>query len=457
MRASYREFIPDALVRATEEESNLRQCRGKSGRGLAPVIVAILCGLAVAACGSSKPSSSAGAASSSGGSSASSSSTTAKASGKPIALGAIVTETGPVATGGGYEYATNAAKAWVAWKNATGGVNGHPVTMKILDDQGTPATEQSDARELVQQDHVAAVFIEDQSASEAAPYLASQNIPLFSSLGDGGHTAKTNTWFGVDTGPPYGEETSLLADKAAGAKKASNAVCSEVAVCLSFGKVLAKLAQKIGMTPGITTSIAETATSATAQCVAMIQAKSDAINMYVGSNPISLIANACGGQGYKGIYTTASVVDTVVKAVKAPLVLAAGSFPWWASNPPAVQYRQIMSKYAPGANYQGVYASNMWELLQVFSHAMTAKGPASGAAVTGKDVISAMQTGVKNLTLGGILPQPVTFSAHGQTTVRCFWPAQYKNGQFGELQGSWTAGNGATGALKSDCIPANNF
>jgi len=437
-------------VRIIEEESGLRLFGRSVSRGSGLLIIAALCGVVVAACGGSSSSTS-----SSPGSSSAASGTTSKLSGKPIALGAIVTETGPVATGGGYEYAANVAKAWTAWANATAGVNGHPVTMTVLDDAATPATEESDARELVQQDHVAAVFIEDQSASVVAPYLASQKIPLFSSFGDGGHTPQNTSWFGVDIEPPYVPLNFAMVDKAAAATKFSNAVCSEVAICLSYGKSLAAFAPKIGMQSGVTAAIAETATDATAQCLAFTGSHSDAINMFIGTNPINLIAKACEQQGYKGIFTTATVVDTALKTVPTPLVLSVDAFPWWASNPAAAQYRQVMAKYGPGDDYESPNASNMWQLLQVFSYGMKAKGPAAGSAVTGQDVISAMQNGVKGVTLSGILPQPVTFSASGQTPIRCFWPAQWKNSQFGELQGSWTSGNGESGALKSDCVPTN--
>jgi len=448
---------PTRLVRTFEEESGLYLSGQRVNRGLPLFIVAGLCGVVVAACGSSSSTttSSSSPSSSSPSSSSTPAGTTAKPTGKPIALGAIVTETGPVASGGGYEYAANVANAWAAWVNATGGVNGHPVTMTVLDDAATPATEESDARRLVEQEHVAAVFIEDQSASAVAPYLASQNVPLFSSLGDGGHTQATATWFGVDMGPPYSPLDFVQVDKAAGATKFSNAVCSEVAVCLAYGKQLAAFGPKIGMQPGVTTTIAETATNATAQCLAITASHSDAINMFIGTNPISLIANACKTQGYKGIFVTASLVDVTFDTVKIPMTLTAHSFPWWADNAPAVQFRQVMEKYGAGKDYKSVNATGIWALLQVFSYGMKAKGPAAGSAVTGKDVISAMQQGVKSVTLGGLLPQPITFSPTGSTVVRCFWPGQYKDGVYSTLQGAGASGNGATAGLRSDCLPVN--
>ena len=426
-------------------------------RGLALSIVAGLCAVAVAACGSSSTSSSAasGTSSTPAGTTPAATGTSATPTGKPIALGAIVIETGPVSSGGGYAYSANVAKGWAAWVNATGGLNGHPVTMKVLDDQASPSVTESDARQLVEQDHVAAVFAETQTPSVIAPYLASHHVALFSTLGTGGHTQTTNSWFGVDVAPPYSATSFGVVDKDAGATKLSNAVCSEVAVCLSLGKEVADFAPTVGMKFGVTTTIAETATNATAQCLAFVGSHSDAINMFIGTNPISLIANACNQQGYKGIYNTASVVDVTFNTIKLPMALTMIEFPWWANNPAVVQYRQVMAKYAGGQDYKSDWASNMWALLQTFSYGMKAKGPAASSAVAGPDVISAMQQGVKNVTLGGLLPQPVTFSATGSTVLRCFWPAQYKDGVYSTIQSSRPAGNGATGGLKSDCVPAS--
>jgi len=430
-------------------------------RTVAPFIIAAICsaaavGLTACGSGSKAPSTST---STTAGSSASAASTGASgsssASGTTISIGAIITQTGSVAVGGGYSYGASVAKAWAKWVNATGGVNGHPVKMTVLDDKATPATEESDARELVQQDHAVAVLVEDQSEALVAPYLASQHVAMFSGLTDGGHTQKTTGWFGVDIEPPYIPLDFALVDKDAGATNFSNAVCSEVAACLEYGKLLAAFAPKIGMKSGATTTIAETATDATAQCLAMVNAHSDAINMFVGTNPIALIANACKGQGYKGFFNTASLVDVTFNTVKVPILLTDQDFPWWANNPPVVQYRQVMSKYGGGADYQSRIASNVWQLLQLFKYGMNAKGPAAKAPVTGGDVINAMQHGVKNVTLGGLLPQPITFSPTGSTVVRCFWPARHANGAYSMLTGSWPSGNGATGDLKSQCLPAN--
>jgi len=428
-------------------------------RRLTLLIAVALCGIssvALAACGSSgSGTASAPAASSSAAPASSTPASSSTASGTPITLGASITESGSVAVGGGYSYSAAVANAWTKWVNANGGVNGHPVKMVVLDDAATPATEESNVRELVQQDHAVAVFVEDQSEGLVAPYLASQHVALFSGLTDGGHTQQTTSWFGVDIEPPYIPLDFALVNKDAGATKESNAVCSEVAACLAYGKQLAAFAPKIGMQSGVTTAIAETATSATAQCLAILGSHSDAINMFVGTNPIALISSACNSQGYKGFFNTASLVDATFNTVKVPILLTAQNFPWWVNAAPVVQYRQVMSKYGGGADYQSRIASNMWQLLQVFSYGMKAKGPAAHAPVTGSDVISAMQNGVKNVTLGGLLPQPITFSPTGSTVVRCFWPAEHKNGAYSLLQGSWPSGNGTAGELKSQCLPAD--
>jgi hypothetical protein len=59
-------------------------------------------------------------------------------------------------------------KAWVAWTNAHGGIDGHPVKLVQPDDAGDPATALSDVQQLVQQDHVLALVGNQDTATDTA-------------------------------------------------------------------------------------------------------------------------------------------------------------------------------------------------------------------------------------------------------------------------------------------------
>jgi branched-chain amino acid transport system substrate-binding protein len=76
-----------------------------------------------------------------------------KATGTPIALGAIATNQ----PGTSFTDIPNMAKAYFDCVNANGGINGHPVKYYIETEQTNPAQVAADAKQLVQSDHVVGV------------------------------------------------------------------------------------------------------------------------------------------------------------------------------------------------------------------------------------------------------------------------------------------------------------
>ena len=76
-------------------------------------------------------------------------------SGTPIVIGAVLSITGNYAPLG--EPERNALKIAEAEINASGGVAGHPLSIKILDDEGKPDTAQQLVTQLVGE-HVAAII-----------------------------------------------------------------------------------------------------------------------------------------------------------------------------------------------------------------------------------------------------------------------------------------------------------
>src|SRR5271170_5330619 len=72
-----------------------------------------------------------------------------KPSGTPVTIGAILSITGPYAPLG--EPERNAIQIAVADVNASGGINGHPLAVQILDDESKADTAQQLATQLVGQ------------------------------------------------------------------------------------------------------------------------------------------------------------------------------------------------------------------------------------------------------------------------------------------------------------------
>ena len=80
-----------------------------------------------------------------------------KPSGTEILIGQVATETGAAAATGTVTTARDGLAAWAKWTNAHGGIAGHPVTVKTLDDKADPAQSQADLKQLVENDHVVAI------------------------------------------------------------------------------------------------------------------------------------------------------------------------------------------------------------------------------------------------------------------------------------------------------------
>jgi branched-chain amino acid transport system substrate-binding protein len=134
-----------------------------AGAAVAAIALGVL-----AACSSSSSSTTSSTAGSGSSSSASASSTASAASstsscgtkpgvaatGTPIPLGGIVTDQ----TGTSFTDIANMAQAYFSCVNANGGINGHPIKYYIEKEQTNPSQITSEAKQLVQTDHVVGII-----------------------------------------------------------------------------------------------------------------------------------------------------------------------------------------------------------------------------------------------------------------------------------------------------------
>jgi branched-chain amino acid transport system substrate-binding protein len=90
----------------------------------------------------------------------------AGAAGKPIVIGATISQTGAYAEDG--KYALYGYQLYVDEQNKKGGWLGRPLELKVYDDASDPATSVSEYQKLVQQDHVDVLMGPYSSAITAA-------------------------------------------------------------------------------------------------------------------------------------------------------------------------------------------------------------------------------------------------------------------------------------------------
>jgi len=348
-----------------------------------------------------------------------------------------------------------AARAWQSMVNATGGIGGHPVKVIITDTAGSPAQMLSTVEHFVNVDHVAAVMTADDVAETAAqPFLTSHNIPVF------GMGFTTTIWgvqpnyFPTFTMIPGTLEGQVLAAKKAGATAFGAVVCAEVAACLQAEGLFKPAAQSVGLQWTSIVSGAASDPNYNAQCLAMMQGGTNFISIALQGALVPKLVTDCNQQGYNGWYGSNAngFVQSLDSIGNAKFAGNAAGFPWWVNNKPVVQFRDAMKKYQPKTNYHNGETTVIWADLQLFRATMA---PVKGA-ITPASVMKAYDH-IKNQTLGGLMPQPITFTAgKGAPNITCQWLFTYHSGNANPVSTRFGApGNGATGGLASSCPPAN--
>lgn len=108
-----------------------------------------------------------------------------------VTLGAIVTQSGPIAST--FAPYLSGARAYFDYVNAAGGVNGRTIDLKYaLDDASNPTTNVQDARSLVTTDNVFGIVGVSTGFFTSASFLAKQNLPVTGYATGGGWAGPKN-------------------------------------------------------------------------------------------------------------------------------------------------------------------------------------------------------------------------------------------------------------------------
>lgn len=345
------------------------------------------------------------------------------------------------------------ATAWAKWINKSGGVDGHQVQVVIANTQSDASTAVSVMQADVEQYHPDAVVTDDEAIeSNIATYLVSTGLPVIGGAGNVPSVWNTDhNYFSIVPLTGVSEDADLQSMEAVGIKSFGAVVCAEVPVCATIGSSLNTLAPKYELSyKGLLTASA-TAPNYTAQCVALAQKNVSAIYMALAEVTIISMMKNCATQGYNGDYVAGD--DQAEFNAFPSGTTAVGSlisFPWWSNAAPVKLYRSVMEKYTPkGFDWENTSADATWSTLQLFATAM-AGAPGSPSS---SQVFDAYYK-VKNQTLGGLLPQPITFTKAKGTpspVVSCSWLFEYKGGKLANIHRG-ASGNGQQGELRSSCV-----
>ncbi|MGH3248105.1 MAG: ABC transporter substrate-binding protein [Trebonia sp.] len=412
-----------------------RRQRNRLGKGAGFAAAAL--GLTLlAACSSSPSASSAGTASTGSAGTASGST----ASGSAINVGAIESASGAY----GDPLWLTMANVWAKWTNAHGGINGHPVNLIADDDVSNPAQGLSEAKNLVQQDHVIAV-IGSAAASQTswAPYLEAQHIPII-----GGSAGASNLGAPAYTFPA---SLSVSAQGTASFQLAKLAGTPNVGEFMALGgpqnlsqieSELRNAAKSVGANVVYATAVSPTAPDFTAPCLSLKNAGANMAIVGISPSVTLNIIKTCLQQGYQGSFmTTGGLINPgwnkEASLSGSKVYVLDDVWPSYQDSTPAQkEYFAAISQYAsgmltnPGYN---AYVQDVWTGMQMFKAA--AEAAKIGPNSTSADLLNGLYM-MHNQTLGGLIG-PVTYSKSAATQVAsCYFVSLLEHGQWTEPLGA---------------------
>jgi branched-chain amino acid transport system substrate-binding protein len=322
--------------------------------------------------------------------------------------------------------------AWVAYTNAHGGLNGHPIKLIVADDQGDPSTALTLAKRMVESDKVLIMAgnINLFGFPQIESYLRSKNIPV---IGDG----VDPKWFDSPIAFPVLSPVSMQAIKGLktfvdqGATKLAMLYCIEVSSLCQYLYDQTKNSE-VGKYLVESYQISLVAPSYTSQCLRMKAAGIEVMYLLMDTAGASRVARDCAAQGLKPKIVLLSVDATEDMPRLAPL---AGSFiPSGTVSPAATgvpgleKYREVMKTYASSLGDSGIstYGFAAGEMLGLVGRALP-DNPTSA------DFLAALRK-VHDETLGGITV-PLTYTSGKAVAKPCVFI-------WGTAGGTWTAPRG---------------
>jgi branched-chain amino acid transport system substrate-binding protein len=371
-------------------------------RYLGSCAVAVATLLAVAACGSSAKTDTSQPSSSAGGASTSSSGSKA-----PVKIGVLGSFSGLFSDTSSGDPA--AIQAWASATNAAGGLDGHPVKVYVADDGGSASASLSQAKKLVEEDHVIAIvgIVESGLEGTWASYVDSKHIPVIGGEATGAVWLTDANFYPSHLGPINGLIMTAYASKLAGATKYGVAYCAEAPACVQGLTLSKQIAPKAGVTLTGGYSISATAPNYTAQCLQFKNAGTTGIFLALAEPTWVRFMSSCASQGYQpvpvaqdGNYLPALLKDPNF----AKLWLASDTFDWATPSAVTKSFFDTMTKYSPKTPIEGATADG-WAAATLFQ----AAAKTLSATPTSDDIYNGLYSLGANFNAGGLIP-PVTFA-----------------------------------------------
>ncbi len=352
---------------------------------------------------------------------------TKAATGSPYAVGAIGS------FGGVFASSTTevevAIKAWAKWTNSHGGINGHPVKLTVMSDSADPATSIADVHQLVEQDHVIALFDYSYVDGTWASYVQQQGVPVVGAAVFDTYFQTNPDFFPDGTTVNAGLYGQLLDAKHAGYTNFGLASITTVSAATSTIAWFKAHTSDVGLKFGYLASLPTSAPNYTAQCLGAKGAGVQAMYLATASTQALQVLGDCAKQNYKLVDVTTSlgINSSWLSAPQADGTIAESPVvPISDTSLPALRtFIQAMHSTSPQLQFGGP-AEVMWTAGQLFAAA--AKAGKLGNHPTTAQVVHGLYA-LHNETLGGLAP-PLTFKSGKPTIVNCSFVYKISHGKF---------------------------
>ena len=346
-----------------------------------------------------------------------------------ILLGSFGAESGVLGAVSGP--APPAIRAWSAYMNAKGGINGHPVRVILGDDNADPARTLQIVRQMVERDKVIA-FFNDYSFTLAAvtKYLEEKQIPVVGTIGGDVAGDHSSMVFHPLVGPDKGQAWGFLLTVATQTdkKKLGILYCREAATCAVQVNSFKKLLPWNGLESVYEAQVSLAQPDYTAEMLQAQRAGAEVILSLVDSASVARFAQSAHRQGYNPIFAgTYNLNQDLIYAGGKDLegLLLTSRTPPWDSSPKLQFYRDAMDRYQPKA-YRGDLGGGVFVAGKLLEEKI---GPFIGEPPTTAQILEGLYS-LRNEKLGGLLPG-VGF-VHGEHfgTNQCVVPVKLTGGKF---------------------------
>jgi branched-chain amino acid transport system substrate-binding protein len=357
---------------------------------------------------------------------------TAAATGKKseILLGSWGAESGILGAVSGP--APPAIRAWTAYINAAGGINGHPVRMIMGDDNADPARSLAIVRRMVEQDKVIG-FFNDYSFTLAAvlPYLQDKQIPVIGSIGAdaaGDHSPMMfNPMVGADIGQAWGFISNALT-QAKGKKKIGIVYCREAATCAAMKDSFKKLLPYQGLEVVYEAFVSLAQPDYTGEMLQAQRAGAEVILPLIDTAALNRLSTSAHRQNYNPAFVgTYNLNQDLLMAFPKELegIFLTARVPPWDSSPKLQFYRDAMSRYQPKAA-RGDLGAGVFVTGKLLADKI---GPFIQEPPTTANLLDGLYA-LKGETLGGFLPG-IGFEkgAEHSKSNQCIIPVRFTGGK----------------------------